>query len=220
LARNVPGVSLEEAQGKPFQPNLIYRGFTVSSLQGQAQGLAIYLDGARFNQPFGDTVQFDLLPQAAIDRLDLLHASPVYGLNALGGAMAVETRTGRSAHGVSGSASLGSYGASELTGEAGGSSLGADLQAASGQYLFGDEANLERRTHANVVANLRASVKVAGPLRLFGEVTNAFDRHYATYGTFSETDQIYLREAPGASDPHSLSPGAPRRWLMGLRVAF
>jgi len=119
LTRSVPGVSLQEAQSNPFQPNLLYRGFTASPLQGQAQGLAVYLDGARFNQPFGDTVQFDLLPQAAIERLDLLHASPVYGLNALGGAVTVETKTGKTSPGLSGSASLGSYGESEVTGEAG-----------------------------------------------------------------------------------------------------
>lgn len=122
LTRNVPGVSLQEAQANPFQPNLVYRGFTASPLQGQAQGLAVYLDGARFNQPFGDTVQFDLIPQAAIERIDLLHASPVYGLNALGGAITVTTKTGRDAPGLAGSASLGSYGASELSGEAGWSS--------------------------------------------------------------------------------------------------
>jgi outer membrane cobalamin receptor len=119
LTRSVPGISLQEAQSNPLQPNLVYRGFTASPLQGQAQGLAVYLDGVRFNQPFGDTVQFDLLPQAAIERLDLLHASPVYGLNALGGAVTIQTKTGRSAPGISGSASLGSYGESELNGEAG-----------------------------------------------------------------------------------------------------
>jgi outer membrane cobalamin receptor len=122
LTRSVPGISLQEAQGNPFQPNLVYRGFTASPLQGQAQGLAVYLDGARFNQPFGDTVQFDLLPEAAIDRLDLRHASPVYGLNALGGAVTIETKTGRTARGVTGSGSSGSYDESELTGEAGWSS--------------------------------------------------------------------------------------------------
>jgi len=119
LSRSVPGLSLQEAQSNRFQPNLVYRGFTASPLQGQAQGLAAYLDGARFNQPFGDTVQFDLLPQAAIERLDLLHASPVYGLNALGGAITIETKTGKTAPGLSGSATLGSYGESEATGEAG-----------------------------------------------------------------------------------------------------
>jgi outer membrane receptor protein involved in Fe transport len=99
-------------------------------------------------------------------------------------------------------------------------SVGADLQAASGQYLFGDEANLEPRTHAYAVANLRASASLVGPLQLFGEVTNVFDKHYASYGTFTETDQVYLREAPGASDPRSLSPGAPRRFTVGLRAGF
>jgi iron complex outermembrane receptor protein len=57
LGRSIPGLSLQEAQSNPFQPNLVYRGFTASPLQGQAQGLAVYLDGVRFNQPFGDTVQ-------------------------------------------------------------------------------------------------------------------------------------------------------------------
>ncbi|MEY4889434.1 MAG: hypothetical protein RIQ75_564, partial [Pseudomonadota bacterium] len=67
LSRDVAGVSLSEAQANPYQPNLVYRGFSASPLQGNAQGLAVYLDGGRFNLPFGDTVNFDLLPDAAID---------------------------------------------------------------------------------------------------------------------------------------------------------
>lgn len=119
LTRSIPGISLQDAQSNPFQPNLVYHGFTISPLQGHAQGLAVYVDGARFNQPFGDTVQFDLLPDAAIERLDLLPASPVYGLNALGGALAIETKTGRSAPGFSGAAALGAYGETEITTEIG-----------------------------------------------------------------------------------------------------
>ena len=93
-------MSLQDAQGNSFEPNLIYRGFTASPLQGQPQGLAVYVDGARFNQPFGETVHFDLLPSAAIDHADLFDASAIYGLNALGGALAIQTKTGRSAPGV------------------------------------------------------------------------------------------------------------------------
>lgn len=119
LLRSVPGVTLQDAQNNPYQPNLVYRGFTISPLQGQAQGLAVYLDGARFNQPFGDTVQFDLLPETAIARLDLLDASPAYGLNALGGAMLVSTKTGVSAPGLFLSGSLGSHGEAEGVAEAG-----------------------------------------------------------------------------------------------------
>ena len=92
LTRNIAGITLQDAQNNPWQPNLVYRGFVASPLQGQAQGLAVYMDGARFNQPFGDTVQFDLIPEAAIRRLSLLDASPVYGLNALGGAILLVLR--------------------------------------------------------------------------------------------------------------------------------
>lgn len=109
LTRTIAGITLQDAQGNPWQPNLLYRGFAASPLQGQAQGLAVYLDGARFNQPFGDTVAFDLLPEAAIRKVSLLDASPVYGLNALGGAMLVETRTGLSDPGLEASMTGGRF---------------------------------------------------------------------------------------------------------------
>jgi iron complex outermembrane receptor protein len=64
-------------------------GFLASPLQGNPQGLAVYLNGARFNQPFGDTVNWDLIPDLAIDRMDLVGSNPVFGLNALGGALSV-----------------------------------------------------------------------------------------------------------------------------------
>ncbi len=119
LARSVPGVSLADAQGNPWQPNLVYRGFVASPLQGNAQGLAVYLDGGRFNQPFGDTVNFDLLPATAIDSITLKDASPVYGLNALGGAIIIATKTGRSAPGVAVSLAGGAYGRVDGSVEAG-----------------------------------------------------------------------------------------------------
>ncbi|MDF0544417.1 TonB-dependent receptor [Sphingobium sp. H39-3-25] len=113
LTRNVAGVTLQDAQNNPWQPNLVYRGFVASPLQGQSQGLAVYMDGARFNQPFGDTVQFDLIPEAAIRKLSILDASPVYGLNALGGAILLETKTGRSDPGLEASATGGRFGYAE-----------------------------------------------------------------------------------------------------------
>src|ERR1700758_3368680 len=94
LNEDVPGVTLDDAAGNPFQPNLIYHGFVASPLQGNPQGLAVYLNGARFNQPFGDTVNWDLIPDLAIDRMDLVGSNPVFGLNALGGALSVRTKNG------------------------------------------------------------------------------------------------------------------------------
>ena len=115
LQRNFAGVSLQDAQNNPWQPNLVYRGHVASPLVGQAQGLAAYLDGARFNQPFGDTVNFELIPDAAIRSITLRDASPVYSLNTLGGALVIETETGRSMQGVEGSGALGSYGERDLS---------------------------------------------------------------------------------------------------------
>jgi outer membrane receptor protein involved in Fe transport len=119
LTRSFAGVSLQDAQNNPWQPNLVYRGYVASPLQGQAQGLAVYVDGARFNQPFGDTVNFDLIPDAAIEAVTLRDASPIYGLNALGGALVIETATGRSVQGGEGVASIGSYGERDFSFSAG-----------------------------------------------------------------------------------------------------
>ncbi len=94
LNEQVPGVTLDAAAGNPFQPSLFYHGFQASPLQGNPQGLAVYVNGARFNQPFGDIVNWDLLPSIAIDRMDLVGSNPVFGLNALGGALAVQMKNG------------------------------------------------------------------------------------------------------------------------------
>ncbi|MFN4239378.1 MAG: TonB-dependent receptor [Erythrobacter cryptus] len=133
LARNFAGVTLQDAQNNPWQPNLVYRGYLASPLAGQAQGLAAYVDGARFNQPFGDTVNFELIPDAAIRSVTLRDASPVYGLNALGGALVIETATGQSQPGIEAAAALGSYGERDLALSAGGTSGGFSWFAA-GQY--------------------------------------------------------------------------------------
>jgi hypothetical protein len=120
LARQLPGVTLQDAQGNPWQPVLVYRGQTASGAQGQAQGLAAYLDGARFNSPFGDTISLDILPDAALHTVQLLDSSPVYGLNALAGALILQTATGRSDPGLTGAASASAYGAGELSVAGGG----------------------------------------------------------------------------------------------------
>jgi iron complex outermembrane recepter protein len=94
LESRIGGISLNQAQGNPFQPNLSYRGFEASPLAGNPQGLAVYVNGARFNQPFGDTVNWDLIPSIAIHRMVLEGSNPAFGLNALGGSLSVELKNG------------------------------------------------------------------------------------------------------------------------------
>ncbi len=99
LNEQTPGVALDDAQGNQFQPNLEYRGFIVSPLDGNPQGLAVYVNGARFNAPFSDSVNWDLLPSIAIDRVNLEGSNPVFGLNALGGSLSIQLKNGFTWHG-------------------------------------------------------------------------------------------------------------------------
>jgi iron complex outermembrane receptor protein len=94
LERLVPGVSVNDVTGSPFQPDLQFRGFAASPVLGTPAGLAVYQNGARINEAFGDTVNWNLVPDFAVRRADLLTADPVFGLNALGGALALEMKNG------------------------------------------------------------------------------------------------------------------------------
>ena len=123
LKRRMNGVYVNENQNNPFQPDVNYRGYTASPLVGSPAGLSVYLDGVRQNQPFGDVVQWDLLPRIAINTTQLIPGSnPVYGLNTLGGAIVVQTKNGISNSGLSISAYGGSYGRRAVDMEFGGSS--------------------------------------------------------------------------------------------------
>lgn len=110
LSDSATGVSLSDAQDNPFQPNLFYRGFEGSPLAGDAQGLAVYENGVRLNQPFGDVVNWDLLPDIAIDRMTIEGSNPVFGLNALGGSISVTMKNGFGWQGAEAEVFAGSYG--------------------------------------------------------------------------------------------------------------
>ncbi len=94
INRYLGSAHVNEAQNNPLQPDISYRGFTASPLMGLPQGLSTYVNGVRFNEPFGDTVNWDLIPQGAIDSMALYSSNPVYGLNTLGGSIAIKTKTG------------------------------------------------------------------------------------------------------------------------------
>ncbi|MCB1956549.1 MAG: TonB-dependent receptor [Rhodocyclaceae bacterium] len=111
LERSVGAITVNEVQGNPFQADLNYRGFTASPLLGTAQGLSVYLDGVRINEPFGDVVNWDLIPRAAIDTITVVPGSnPLYGLNTLGGALSLHTKRGTTHPGTEVELSGGSFG--------------------------------------------------------------------------------------------------------------
>ncbi len=110
MNRYLGSVHINEAQNNPFQPDVYYRGFVASPLLGLPQGLSVYVNGVRFNEPFGDSVNWDLLPPGAIDTMSLSPGSnPLFGLNTLGGAINIQTKTGFSAPGHHFEVTGGSY---------------------------------------------------------------------------------------------------------------
>ena len=120
MVRALPGVALSDQTGNQFQLDLNYRGFIASPVIGTPQGLAVYQNGVRINEVFGDVVNWDFIPQKAINQLTLVPSNPVYGLNAIGGALAFQMKNGYTYHGVEGEISGGSYGRFGTSVQAGG----------------------------------------------------------------------------------------------------
>jgi len=119
LADRLGSVSISDSLADPFQPDVLYRGFAASPVLGTSQGLAVYQNGVRINEAFGDSVNWDLIPDIAIERLDIVSSSPLYGLNALGGAMAVTMKNGFSHQGADVEFSAGSFNQRTGSAEAG-----------------------------------------------------------------------------------------------------
>jgi iron complex outermembrane receptor protein len=110
LNSNLGSVNINDDLNDPFQPDIIYRGFTASPVLGTSEGLAIYQNGVRINEAFGDTVNWDLFPDIAVNRITLVGSNPVFGLNALGGALNVDMKTGFTYQGGEAEISGGSFG--------------------------------------------------------------------------------------------------------------
>ena len=120
LHERLGAVTLEGTTTNLFQPTLRFRGFTASPLLGLPQGIAVYQNGVRVNEPFGDTVQFDLLPQFAIEQAQLSAGTdPAYGLNAMGGALALQLKDGFTHTGFRGEFSGGAFGRTQAVAEYG-----------------------------------------------------------------------------------------------------
>jgi outer membrane receptor protein involved in Fe transport len=121
MNRRLNGVYVNEMQDNPFQPDVNYRGFTASPLLGTPEGLSVYVDGVRQNQPFGDVVSWDLIQRNTVSEMALMPGSnPVFGLNTLGGAISVTTKDGVSFPGLSGQILYGSSGRKSVDAEYGG----------------------------------------------------------------------------------------------------
>ena len=119
LNSRLGSVNINDSLADPFQPDILYRGFEASPVLGTPQGLAVYQNGVRINEAFGDTVNWDLFPDIAVERIDLVSANPLYGLNALGGALSLTMKNGFSSPGTDAEVSGGSFNLRETGAEFG-----------------------------------------------------------------------------------------------------
>ncbi len=109
LNSRLGSINIGDTLADPLQADLFYRGFEASPVLGTQEGLAVYQNGVRINEAFGDAVNWDLIPDMAISRIDLVSANPVYGLNALGGAAAITMKDGFNYRGAEVELSGGSF---------------------------------------------------------------------------------------------------------------
>jgi outer membrane cobalamin receptor len=136
LLARIPGVSISNDQGSHAQPSLDLRGFTLSPVVGAPQGVSVFLDGVRVNEPDAQEVNFDLLPMEAVESAELLSGpSAVFGKNSLAGSIQLRTARGGRDPEITGHAGVGPFGEREGHLRAGGMLGGMDgliLLAASG----------------------------------------------------------------------------------------
>src|SRR5262249_62129700 len=113
------GVSVSVKAANPSQRDLQYHGFTASPVLGPPQGIAGYQNGVGVNEVFGDTVNWDFIPDVAVHRLSLVPNNPLYGLNAIGGAVSLEMKNGFTYQGKEAEVMGGSYGRIQGAAQAG-----------------------------------------------------------------------------------------------------
>jgi iron complex outermembrane receptor protein len=131
LQQQVPGIIVSDAAGNPLRAEVSYRGFDASPVSGRSQGLAVYQNGVRINEAFGDTVQWDVIPTNAIASTSVVSNNPSFGLNAVGGAISILMKDGFSYQGGEIDVMAGSFGRAQIGVQAGGSSGNAGIYVAA-----------------------------------------------------------------------------------------
>ncbi len=234
LGAQAAGVSLSDTQGNVAFQDLRFHGFEASPLQGVAQGIAVYQNGMRLNEAFGDTVNWDAIPQTAITRMDLWSSNPVFGLNALGGAVNVIMKTGFNWQGLELSSQGGSYGHGIVTAQYGFedddlSFYGAAEALADGGWRLHSQSDIVRFytdtgwRAGNSELHLVVSGSVSGlgvvgptPIELLRQASNAVYTYPQT--THNLIGSVALKEKTRLSDGWQLEASAYARVLRQRHV--
>jgi iron complex outermembrane recepter protein len=204
MVQSLPGVSLSDQSGNAFQRSLDYRGFTASPVPGAVQGLAVYQNGTRINEAFGDVVNWDFIPEMAIARMTLMPNNPLFGLNATGGALSIEMKNGFTYQGNEAELRGGSYGRLSASAQSGyqkdnvSAYVAADATTDKGWRDFSSSSTL-RRIYADIGARgdqTEFHVSFTGADNKFGGTVatpvEMLNRSWSSVYTWPQTSHLQL----------------------------
>jgi iron complex outermembrane receptor protein len=97
--------------------------------------------------------------------------------------------------------------------------VGADMVAASGQVIFGNENGALPQVPGYAVFGAHTSYQVGKQVQLYGLIQNIFDQRYYTAGGLFDT-AAFPNSAPFLTDPRSFGPGKPFAIYGGLRITL
>ena len=110
VLQQLPGVNLNDEQGNSLQPDITIRGMTGSPVTGLSQGIGVFVDGVRVNEPDVEEINFDLIPLDEVERIEVIRGpSAAFGRNSLGGTINIVTRRGRGPLSAEADVSAGSF---------------------------------------------------------------------------------------------------------------
>jgi len=162
VLERLPGVNLNDELGNPLQADITIRGITSSPVTGLSQGIAVFVDGVRVNEPDAEEVNFNLIPLAEVERIELIRGpSAAFGRNSLAGTLNIVTRRGRGTLSAEAEASAGSFGRESYRLHASGAHAPVDYYFSAGQFSeYGFRAQSDSKT-AQVFSKLGYQTELA-----------------------------------------------------------
>jgi vitamin B12 transporter len=159
LLRLVPGSSISTSGARGTQTELRIRG-------AEANHTLLFVDGIRFNDPAaGNTARFELLTNDSLSRVELVRGpqSALWGSDALGGVVAIETGAGAQRRALSALAEHGSLDSSRASVQ-GAANAGSLSLSGSAGFLRSDGIDIfsetgERDGFENRAASAKAVVR-------------------------------------------------------------
>ena len=135
VLQHLAGVSLNDEQGNSLQPDITIRGIVGSPVTGLPQGIGVFVDGVRVNEPDVEEINFDLIPLEDVERIEVIRGpSAAFGRNSLAGALNIVTRRGNGSLSATAEALAGSFGRERYRVRAEGSSSPFDYYFSASQF--------------------------------------------------------------------------------------